>query len=92
MPEISFLDVIRQRIFESINENPKTREDLERHHGQVWNTIELEKDFETLTFDAPFVFVRRRSDGVPGILLYQEKGALSFDFNAIQIMESPGIS
>ena len=40
-----------------------SREALEAQHGQVWSTEELQQDFEALGFMAPFIVVRRRSDG-----------------------------
>jgi hypothetical protein len=55
----------RQRVAE-INAVPGSREALEQQHGQVWNTDELTRDFEVIGFLAPFVAVRRRSDGVKG--------------------------
>lgn len=36
--------------------------------GQKWTTDEMLRDFEVLGFMAPFVVVRRRSDGVKGSL------------------------
>jgi hypothetical protein len=38
-----------------------------------WNTEALRRDFEVLGFCAPFVVVRRRSDG--------KKGSLQFNHN-----------
>jgi hypothetical protein len=35
---------------------------------QTWTTEEMVRDFEVLGFMAPFVVVRRRSDGVKGSL------------------------
>jgi len=37
----------------------------------VWDTGELQDDFEVLGFMAPFVVARRRSDGVRGSLMFQ---------------------
>ena len=49
-------------------------------HGQVWDTQELERDFEVIGFLAPFVGVRRRSDGVVGSLLFQHWPRFYFRF------------
>jgi hypothetical protein len=43
---------------------------------------ELQQDFEVLGFMAPFVVVRRKSDGVRGSLTFQHTPRLYFDFQA----------
>lgn len=45
--------------------------DTDTTEGPTWNTEELRRDFDVLGFQAPFVVVRRKSDGV--------KGSLQFD-------------
>lgn len=52
------------------------RTDLESTYGQVWNVRELERDFEVTTSllqvgERHFVGVKRRADGVEGILSVQ---------------------
>jgi hypothetical protein len=42
--------------------------DLAADDGQRWTTEELTQDFEVIGFAAPFVVVRRRSDGALGSL------------------------
>jgi hypothetical protein len=42
--------------------------DLAADPGRTWTTAELQEDFEVLGFLAPFVTVRRRSDGQLGSL------------------------
>jgi hypothetical protein len=42
--------------------------DLLVDSGPRWDTEELQRDFEVLGFMAPFVVVRRRSDGLRGSL------------------------
>jgi hypothetical protein len=42
--------------------------DLAEDAGQTWTTEELQRDFEVIGFGAPFVVVRRRSDGRKGTL------------------------
>ena len=55
----------RQRLAE-INTDPGSRKVLEAEHGQVWSTQELSQDFEVIGIMAPFVVVRRKSDGKRG--------------------------
>jgi len=62
---------LRREMVESINSNPGDRASLEAQYGQVWNTEELRRDFEVTGFLAPFVVVRRLSDGRKGCLTFQ---------------------
>jgi len=64
-------EAIRREMVAEINAAPGSREYLEAKHGQVWDTAELQRDFEALGFMAPLVIVRRRSDGVRGSLMFQ---------------------
>ena len=70
----------RQRLVE-INAQPGSREALEAQHGQVWNTEELGQDFEVVGFMAPFVVVRRKSDGKKGSLEFQHQPRFYFNFS-----------
>lgn len=69
----------RQRLAE-INAEPGSREALEAEHGQVWDTTELQEEFEALGFMAPLIVVRRRSDGVRGSLDFQHSPRLYFNW------------
>jgi len=70
----------RQRLAE-INAQPGSREALEAEHEQVWNTEELNADFEVTGFLAPFVVVRRKSDGKKGSLEFQHQPRIYFGFS-----------
>ena len=72
-------DLRRARLVE-INAEPGERSTLEARHGQVWDTEELGRDFEVIGFLAPFVVVRRRSDGVKGSLEFQHHPRAYFNF------------
>ena len=69
----------RQRVAE-INAEPGSREALEAEYGKVWDTSELQDEFEALGFMAPLIVVRRRSDGVRGSLEFQHSPRLYFNF------------
>ena len=71
----------RQRIAE-INAEPSERVALEAQYGQVWNTEELSRDFEVIGFMAPFVVVRRKSDGQKGSLEFRHSPRFYFNFQA----------
>ena len=59
---------IRSEMVAEINAEPGSRAALEAKHGQVWDTDQLQQDFEALGFMAPLVVLCRRSDGVRGSL------------------------
>lgn len=69
----------RDRLVE-INIVPGSRQDLEEKHGQVWSTDEITEDFTVLGFMAPFVIVRRKSDGIKGSLEFQHNPRFYFGF------------
>lgn len=70
----------RRRLVAAINAAPGTREALGEAHGEVWNTAQLKDDFEVLRFAAPFVFVKRRTDGLPGTLTFQHDPRYYYGF------------
>ena len=63
-----------------INANPGSRAALEIEHGKVWGTDELRNDFEVIGFMAPFVVVKRRSDGAMGSIMFQHSPRFYFGF------------
>lgn len=54
-----------------VNSEAAERTALEGKYGQVWNTQETQEDFEVLGFVAPYVMVKRKSDGKKGSLMFQ---------------------
>lgn len=65
------IEGIRRTVVRRINVQPGSREALEIEHGRIWDTTELTQDFQVKALAAPFVMVRRRSDGRLGSLLFQ---------------------
>lgn len=47
---------------------------------QTWDTKRLQEDFEVLAFSAPYVEVRRRSDGAIGTLEFKHSPRVYFAF------------
>jgi hypothetical protein len=70
----------RRFLTSKINSVQAQREELEKKHGQVWDTQELTRDFTVKSFLAPFVSVVRKADGVPGALLFQHDPRYYFNF------------
>ena len=58
------------------------RKRLELEWGQVWDTTQISEHFEVLGFMAPYVVVRRRSDGRKGSLEFQHAPRFYFNFVA----------
>ena len=71
---------IRRQQLSEINAQPGSREALEAEHGQVWDTDELRRDFDVMGFMAPYIVVRRKSDGRKGSLLFQRNPRYYFSF------------
>lgn len=55
--------------------------DLAAEQGPTWTTEELRRDYEVIGFAAPFVVVRRRSDGVKGSLEFTHSPRVYFGFS-----------
>lgn len=53
---------------------------LEQRYGRVWNTSELQQEFEVSGFAVPFVVVIRKSDGAVGSLEFQHYPRFYFNF------------
>jgi len=70
----------RRHLLAEINAAPGGREYLEAKHGQVWDTDQLQEDFDVLSFAAPLVMVRRKADGVKGSLMFQGSPRFYFGF------------
>ena len=71
---------VRREMVKEVNAAPKGQAELEAQHGEVWDTDQLQRDFEVMGFLAPFVMVRRRSDGIVGSLMFQHEPRFYFHF------------
>ena len=71
---------LRRQQLAEINAKPGSREALEAEHGQVWDTRQLSEDFVVEGFMAPYVVVRRKSDGQRGTLAFQHNPRFYFGF------------
>ena len=75
-------EATRRALVSQINNNATVRQDLEERHGTVYDTEEMREHFEAIGFAAPFIVVRRRSDGAKGSLMFQHSPRLYWGFNA----------
>jgi hypothetical protein len=71
-------DLLRQQMVESGQPQADLAADTERK----WTTAEMTAEFETLGFAAPYVVVRRRSDGVKGTLEFTHSPRTYFGWRA----------
>lgn len=71
---------VRRQMVKEINAVEGSREFLESSHGQVWDTDELQADFEVQGFMAPFIGVRRKSDDAKGSMEFQHAPRFYFNF------------
>ena len=63
-----------------VNDNPRSREELESLGTDVWDTAELQEAFTVEGFRAPYAVVTRKLDGVRGSVTFQHNPRLYFDF------------
>ena len=71
---------IRREMVAELNSNAQDRAGLEQRYGAVWNTDELTRDFNVVSFFAPFVFVETKVGSVGGTLRFQDMPRFYFDF------------
>ena len=71
----------RQRLVE-LNEGDTNRAKLQEQYGKVWSTDEMTGEFDALGFMAPYIVVRRKSDGVRGSLELRHSPRFYFNFQA----------
>ncbi len=75
-------ETIRRAQLAEINAQPGSREALEAKYGEVYDTRQLGEVFDVKGFMAPYVVVRRKSDGVVGSLQFQHNPRLYYGFQA----------
>jgi len=75
-------DPTEQARREALPEMPSEFDTVIAAGGRVWNTEDLQRDFEVVSFMAPFVIVKRRSDGVKGSLKFTHSPRAYFGWEA----------
>jgi hypothetical protein len=70
----------RRALVVVVNAEAAGRAALEARYGPVWSSSELASDFEVSRFAAPFVVVKRKSDGKVGSLMFQHHPRYYFSF------------
>ena len=75
-------ETIRRSMVQEINTDAGDRERLEERHGRVWDTQELQHDFDVLQFAAPLVVVRQKATGQMGSMFFQHQPRFYWGFKA----------
>jgi hypothetical protein len=73
-------ETTRRSLVQQINTDAGDRERLEERHGRVWDTQELQNDFEVLQFAAPLIVVRQRTTGQMGSMFFQHQPRFYWGF------------
>lgn len=71
---------VRRELVDEINSHAAERATLESEWGQVWDTKQIQQDFDVVGFMAPFVVVVRKIDGKKGSLTFQHMPRFYFGF------------
>lgn len=80
MSDSDAFDDLRKAQAALVNATAADRQRLEALYGKVWDTQQLQDEFEVLGFCAPFVMVRRKADGLKGTLEFQHHPRFYYDF------------
>lgn len=73
-------EMTRRSMVQAINMNAGEREHLEAQHGQVWDTQQLQEDFDVLQFAAPLIVVRHKTTGQSGSMFFQHQPRFYWGF------------
>lgn len=71
---------VRKNLVSEINAEQADRNKLAEKYGRVWNTTELQEEFEVQGFMAPFVVVRQKGTGKRGSLMFQHAPRFYFSW------------
>lgn len=65
---------------EMVQEMPENLRAVIEAGEPVWTTAQMQEEFEALAFMAPFIVVRRKSDGAKGSLMFAHSPRYYFNF------------
>lgn len=71
----------RQMLIARVDRDKRTKAELLQNYIRVWNQEDLRKEFDTITFQKPFVIARSKRTSEVGTLLYQETPRLYFGWS-----------
>lgn len=73
-------EVLRRTMVQAINSGDNTRATLEEKYGKVWDTEQMQAEFQALGFAAPFIIVQERATGKKGSLMFAHSPRFYFSF------------
>ncbi len=65
-------------------EEREKRNELQEEYGQVWDTEQMQKDFDVQSYLSPVTIVIRKFDGVRGTLLFARLPRLYYGFKTLR--------
>lgn len=77
------IESVRREMVSKINGFVGSKEELEKKHGKVYDTHDLDELYEITGFMAPFIVVRRRSDNTKGTMIFQDQPRYYFSFKEV---------
>jgi hypothetical protein len=80
VPSDYMVDCMRMKMASIINNNPKTREELTKDFGNVYDCEDIHTAYEIIGFAAPFVYVQDIATGKKGTLMFQHHPRFYFSF------------
>lgn len=80
MSEQDPTEAARREMVAEINKDPETLEEYRAKYGKAWDTKGMQEEFEPIAFMAPFIMVRRKSDGKKGTLMFQHSPRVYWGF------------
>lgn len=80
VPSDPIVDSIRKEMTSIINSNPKTREEIAKKYGEVYDCEDIHTAYEIIAFAAPFVYVHNIATGMKGTLMFQHHPRFYFSF------------
>jgi hypothetical protein len=73
-------EAVRREMCDKLAAVAAERSVLEKRHGKVYDTKEVQEEFQVTGFLAPCVAVTRKSDGVKGSMFFQGSPRFYFGF------------
>lgn len=80
IPDDSMIEAMRMKMASIINSKPKTREELTKDFGNVYDCEDIHTAYEIIGFAAPFVYVKEKANGKKGTLIFQHNPRFYYSF------------
>ena len=71
---------LRRALCAGFNSDPGLKKTIEDRGEETWDSDALQSEFEVKSFAAPFIHVKRKSDGVFGKMMFQHSPRFYWGF------------